>query len=212
MGAADDRVAELLDRWLASIELHARYVDLDDDAYARVQDWPRHRRPTRWIVDLARARCLELKRLLAERTARSDPGYAESLELMAFLTSLLGSEHVERFIPLAAPPGSKPPRPAEPEPAAVPRARTPPAPRAGPKARPAPSARAQARPVPAPSPDAEAATVIADAVRLLKWGREWPQLASLICRLADRPAEQEVWAILRRYRTDIEAQASRPPA
>jgi hypothetical protein len=47
-------------------------------------------------------------------------------------------------------------------------------------------------------------------VRLLNWGRPWPQLASLIARLADRPAEAEVWDILRRHRTHIEAQA-RPP-
>lgn len=104
MGAADERVGELLDRWLASVELHARYLELDDAAYARVQDWPRHQRPTRWVVDLARARLLELKRQLAERQAGRDAGFAESLELMAFLTNLLGSEHLERFIPLAVEP------------------------------------------------------------------------------------------------------------
>src|SRR5512146_881338 len=101
MGAADDRVSELLDRWLASVELHARYLALDDAAYAKVQDWPRHQRPTRWIIDLARSRCLELKRQLGERGSRGDSSFADALELMAFLTSLLGSEHVERFIPLA---------------------------------------------------------------------------------------------------------------
>jgi hypothetical protein len=53
--------------------------------------------------------------------------------------------------------------------------------------------------------------VIADAVRLLNWGREWPQLAGLISRLADRPSEQEVWTILRRHRAEIETQASRKP-
>jgi len=54
-------------------------------------------------------------------------------------------------------------------------------------------------------------TVIADAVRLLNWGRHWPQLASLIARLADRPAEPEVWTILRAHRAEIEAQAKPPP-
>jgi hypothetical protein len=59
--------------------------------------------------------------------------------------------------------------------------------------------------------DAKTATVIADAVRLLNWGRPWPQLASLIARLADRPAEPEVWTILRAHRAEIDAQA-RPPS
>jgi hypothetical protein len=53
--------------------------------------------------------------------------------------------------------------------------------------------------------------VIADAVRMLSWGREWPQLAGLIARLAGRPTESEVWEILRRYRTDIETKAARQP-
>jgi hypothetical protein len=58
--------------------------------------------------------------------------------------------------------------------------------------------------------DAATATVIADAVRLLNWGRPWPQLASLIARLADRPAESEVWTILRAHRAEIDAQATPP--
>jgi hypothetical protein len=60
-------------------------------------------------------------------------------------------------------------------------------------------------------PDKTTATVIADAARLLSWGREWPQLAGLIARLADRPSEQEVWAILRTHRATIEARARRVP-
>ena len=107
MSAADRRVEELLDRWLASVELHARYLGLDDAAYAKVQDWPQHQRPTRWILDLARTRLHELKRLLGERRRLDDDGFAEALELMGFLTNLLGSEHVERFIPLAAPPAEQ---------------------------------------------------------------------------------------------------------
>ena len=63
MSAADKRVAELLDRWLASVELHARYLELDAAAYAKVQAWPKHERPTRWVIDLARTRLNELKRL-----------------------------------------------------------------------------------------------------------------------------------------------------
>lgn len=53
--------------------------------------------------------------------------------------------------------------------------------------------------------------MIADAVRFLNWGREWPQLASLIARLADRPPEQEILKILRKHRAAIEARAHRPP-
>jgi len=123
--AAGDRVAELLDRWLAGVEMHARYLGLDDAAYASVQDWPRHQRPTRWIVDLARSRCVELKRQLAERRERGDDSFADALELMAFLTNLLGSEHVERYIPLPDPGGAKRPRPADPPPAAPPAAALP---------------------------------------------------------------------------------------
>ncbi|HQR47880.1 MAG TPA: hypothetical protein PL152_01015, partial [Steroidobacteraceae bacterium] len=53
--------------------------------------------------------------------------------------------------------------------------------------------------------------VIADAVRLLSWGREWPQLAGLIARLADRPPEPEVWAILRAHRSSIQSKSRRAP-
>lgn len=205
MSTADKRVAELLDRWLASVELHARYLDLDDAAYAKVQDWPPHQRPTRWILELARARLQELQRLLAERRKLDDDGFAEALELMGFLTNLLGSEHVERFVPLALPPEEKdtPARIAT----AAPTTKAEPPPRAAPKAEAATSQR-PAQPAPA-DVDRVSATVVADAVRLLNWGREWPQLAGLIARLADRPPEQEVWKILRRHRAAIESKAGR---
>lgn len=200
MSAADERIAELLDRWLASVELHARYLQLDDAEYARVQDWPKHQRPTKWVVEIAHARLLELKRQLADRQARGDSGFAEALELMSFLTTLLGSEYVERFIPLAKH------KPAAPAPAAMVTAMP---------AKPA-ATRALRKPAPpaesvAEVPDKLAATVIADAVRFLNWGREWPQLASLIARLADRPPEQEILKVLRKHRAAIEAQARRPP-
>ena len=103
MSAADKRVAELLERWTNSVELHSRYLALDDASYAKVQDWPKHQRPTRWVLELARTRLLELKHLADERRARGDAAFSEGLELMAFLTNLLGSEHLERFIPLAQP-------------------------------------------------------------------------------------------------------------
>ncbi|MCM2311367.1 MAG: hypothetical protein NDI84_08190 [Steroidobacteraceae bacterium] len=211
-------MTELLDRWTTSVELHARYLALDDAAYARVQDWPKHQRPTRWVVELARTRLLELKRLLAEPGSREGAGLAEALELMAFLTNLLGSEHVERFIPLAQPrPKSRRPQTATVE-AVEPTVETR-APRAAAAQK---QARRRAAPAPRPAPAATAsteapavsdkavATVIADAVRLISWGREWPQLAGLIARLADRPPEAEVWKVLRHHRAAIEAQARHP--
>jgi hypothetical protein len=223
MSAADKRVAELLERWTTSVELHARYLALDDVAYAKVQDWPKHQRPTRWVLELARTRLLELKRVADERRSKGDAAFAEALELMAFLTNLLGSEHVERFIPLAQPKAEAP----APRPAAPPK----PARRSEPQrteSRTAPAARPARTPAPAtrrtsaqssksapvveePASNAQAtSTVIADAVRLISWGREWPQLAGLIARLANRPSEAEVWKILRKHRTEIETRARRP--
>ena len=37
MSTTDKRVEELLDRWLASVDLHLRYLKLDDAAYARAE-------------------------------------------------------------------------------------------------------------------------------------------------------------------------------
>jgi hypothetical protein len=231
--SADQRIAELLDRWLASVELHAKYLELDAEQYASVQDWPKHQRPTKWVVELARARLVELKRHLDERCTGGDPAFAESLELMAFLTNLLGSEHVERFIPLATGKPRAEPEPATPpEPTVVAQAPAPeprkstgdtttkqklavrprPAPAGGHGSR---TKAAPAAPKPAPprpkSSEKAIALVMADAVRFLSWGREWPQIASSIARLADRPPEAEIWTILRAYKAEIEAQARRPP-
>lgn len=254
MAAAEKRVEELLDRWMASLELHTRYLKLDDAAYARVEPWPRHQRPNAWVVELARKRLLEMRALVTQRAASNDVGFAEALELMSFLTNLLGSEHIERFIPLAT--GKQPDTSAsatveQPRirsnpkatahrngatpPSAVQRANTtPPSRTAGgssksaaastsrPKpaaspakaTRPAPAAETrpslQAPPPPPPPPDATSKQVIADAVRMLEWGREWPALAGLIARMADRPPETEVWRILRAYRNEIMSKAGRP--
>ena len=224
MSAADRRLAELLERWMTSVDMHARYLALDDSAYAKVQDWPKHQRPTRWVVGLARTRLLELKRIADERRSQGDAAFAEALELMAFLTNLLGSEHVDRFIPLAQPKAETPaPSPAPvpaPKPARRNEQRTESRPAAA--ARPARSSSAAPRRATTPSPKPASvvdeptasspatATVIADAVRLISWGREWPQLAGLIARLANRPPEAEVWKILRKHRAEIETQARRP--
>jgi hypothetical protein len=201
-GAADERIEALLARWLASIDLHAGYLALDDDAYAKVQSWPKHQRPSRWVIELARTRLVELRRRLAARRTAGDAGFAEALELMSFLTTLLGTENLDRFIPLAEPPA-----------AARPRASAPRAPR---RTQAASTAKAPAAAIPAKAPAAApeatpkaTATVVADAVRLLAWGREWPQLAGLIARLAGRPPEAEVWRILRKHRATIESRAKR---
>ncbi len=57
--------------------------------------------------------------------------------------------------------------------------------------------------------DAMAQQVVADAIRMLEWGREWPAVAGLIARMADRPSETEIWKILRAYRTEILARSRR---
>jgi hypothetical protein len=246
------------------VDLHTRYLQLDDAAYARVEAWPQHQRPNAFVVKLARTRLLELKQHLTERRDAGDAKFTEALELMSFLTSLLGSEHIERFIPLAT---GKPPdtsisatieqprlrgaaeRPvsrraarAVSEPAASrpstsskhgpARATAPPQAAketvsrqlvaARPRPTPAvPSARTQASsasavptriataPAPAPVSNVMAQQVITDAVRLLAWGREWPAVAGLIARMADRPSEAEIWKILRAHRADIMAKARR---
>ncbi len=56
------------------------------------------------------------------------------------------------------------------------------------------------------------AVVIADAIRLRKWGREWHELALTIARMAGRPSTEEVRRILRTHKAEIEAGAPRPSA
>jgi hypothetical protein len=46
--------------------------------------------------------------------------------------------------------------------------------------------------------------VVADAVRLIKWGRAWHELAEAIARFADRPGVVEVRKILRTHKAEIE--------
>ena len=247
MSTTDRRVEELLDRWLASVELHLHYLPLDDAAYGRAEAWPKHQRPNALVLNLARTRLLELKAHLSERRDAGDAKFPESLELMAFLTSLLGSEHIERFIPLAtgkAPDSGLSATVEQPRLRAVTKAaphqggtgaapasakatqtsathksstgshkrqtrpRTPSvaAPVPQPAARPAAAPASQSTP---PPTDAMTQQVIADAVRMLEWGREWPALAGLIARMADRPSEATIWKILRAYRADILALSRR---
>jgi hypothetical protein len=98
---ADQRLLELLDKWLKSLELHAKYSSLDDDSYWKVQPWIEHQRPSRWIIDLALQRTQALKTSVEERIRAGDNEFSDSLELMIFLANLVGSEHIERFIPVA---------------------------------------------------------------------------------------------------------------
>src|SRR6187551_3727148 len=100
-GEQPGQLEALLERWQISLDLHARYAALDDARYWHVQPWPRHERPQRWIIQLARKRILALKRSLAQRTAEGDRAFIEGVETMGFLATLVGLTSVERVIPLA---------------------------------------------------------------------------------------------------------------
>ena len=234
---ADQRLLELLGRWLESLELHVKYSSLDDDSYWKIQPWSEHQRPTRWIVDLAQ---------VEQRAKAGDTQFSDALEMMAFLANLVGAEHIERFIPVAEarnerdlsskPPdrnsdstiqqtgtasvtrempkflGTKrAPPPAgtaqvarnERKPAAVikPAARTPA--KIPPKKPAAPAERA------GPS-EAARDQVIADAARLVQWGRKWFELPELIARMADRPSLPDVRRILKENKMAIEKKAGNP--
>ena len=256
------QLAALLDRWQTSLDLHARYAALDDERYWHVQPWPRHERPQRWIIQLARKRILALKRIVAQRQSEGDRAFVEGIEIMGFLATLLGLTSVERHIPLATPeaerrdilnarPDSPATRPAAKESltrTAENRKAVEQSSRTGEQRRtadttrqmpvlntaraPAPqrAAAPQAKPVVQPSsprrrepqrpatikPKKPPATisqmehvVIADAVRLLGWGRQWHELAEMIARLSERPAPSEIRRILRTYRDQIDAVAEK---
>jgi hypothetical protein len=282
---ADERLLELLEKWLKSLELHAKYAGLDSDSYWKVQPWPEHQRPSRWIIDLASQKAAALKAQVRDRIAQGDTKFCDSLELMTFLANLIGSEHIERFIPLAdaanerelersaeakaqadaqavAQAATKGPgaRSAEPRAAAtgttsvtreMPKfaaakrpAQKPTAARGAPdsptttrempqlaaakrrapppvstahvtrterravEAAPGrPSSKQPAKITPAQNADATRAQVIADAARLVQWGRKWYELAELIARMAGRPPLSEVRRILKDNKTAIEKKA-----
>ena len=100
-GSQPEQLASLLERWQTSLDLHARYAALDEERYWQVQPWPKHVRPQRWIIQLARKRILALQRIVAQRTAEGDRAFIEGIEIMSFLATLVGLTSVERFIPLA---------------------------------------------------------------------------------------------------------------
>jgi hypothetical protein len=245
MTPADRRITELIDKWLASIDLHLKYVELSDAAYARVQAWPKHDRPTRWVLEVARQKILELKAQCETRQAMGDGKFSEALELMSFLANLVGIQHIQRFVPLADPSRTEAVTSTSATVEIVQPQRAAPATKARPSgddttremprikatipAKAAPPA--PARPAPAPAPPAAPAKrtdgakpaaaaksaapgadvrgkIIADAIRLLKWGKSWHELAELIERIAERPPAAEIRKVLRANRSEIEEKAA----
>lgn len=228
---ADQRLTELLDRWLTSLELHLKYSSLDDDTYWQVQPWVEHQRPAPWILDLAKQKTAALKAQVEERVKAGDARFSDALEQMMFLANLVGLQQIERFIPIAEPEREQErgdataatgtremPRPSTaatgtremPRPPVKPE-RKKAAAKSTAKGRrePARAPAVPALPVP-PPPAGEAARkqVIADAVRLLQWGRRWFELAELIARMADRPTVRIVNRLLNENRAQIEKAAT----
>jgi hypothetical protein len=256
---ADQRLLELLEKWLKSLELHAKYSSLDDDSYWKIQPWVEHQRPSRWIIDLAMQKSVALRTQIEERVKMGDAKFSDSLELMTFLANLVGSEHIERFIPVAdaqnersltveapaAAPvstsaitatrempkflGSKRMAPAvgtaqvarTERKTAVPakpplRAANKPPATLGNSGKAAAPAKPAAKPSPKVTPaasDRDGASaaareqVIADAARLVQWGRKWFELPELIARMADRPSLPEVRRILKENKSAIDEKA-----
>ena len=211
MTPADDRVLQLLQKWQKSLDLHSRYADLPEDQYWLVQPWPNHQRPTKWVVDLARQRLADLQTIVKTRLASGDPSLSEALELMSFLTNLVGSQHVERFVPIAEPERerqlekSKAPKSASAtSTATVVKPALPPKPARAAGGKPKAAAKA-----PKPANDTTVTAVVKDAARLLSWGRDWHELPEAIARIAGRPSASQVRQILRSSKGDIEQRVER---
>jgi hypothetical protein len=262
---ADQRLLELLDKWLKSVELHLKYSTLDDDSYWKIQPWVEHQRPTGWILDLAKQKIIALQGYVEERINMGDSKFGDALELMIFLANLVGSEHIERFIPLAeaanerpvelqvpddaptiatavvsgtrempkfaatkrAPPpsstahvarterqesrsakgASRPPDKAAAKHAA--RKDAPPKEASPKEVSPKEISQRAAASAPerADSDDAAREQVIADAARLVQWGRKWYELPELIARMADRPPLPVVRRILKENKSAIDRRA-----
>ncbi len=206
MTPADERVLQLLQKWQKSLELHARYAGLPEDQYWLVQPWPTHQRPTKWVIDLARQRLADLQNIVKMRLAAGDPSLSEALELMSFLTNLVGSQHVERFVPVA-----EPERERQLEPVTAPKAAstnstsTMVKPGRTPVAKSKPAGRASK-----PANDSTITMVVKDATRLMSWGRAWHELPEAIARIADRPDVAQVRQILRSKRSQIERAGAQP--
>jgi hypothetical protein len=256
---ADQRLLELLEKWLKSLELHAKYSSLDDDSYWKIQPWVEHQRPSRWIIDLAMQKSVALRTQVEERMKMGDTKFSDSLELMTFLANLVGSEHIERFIPVAeaqnerslmveataaapvtsaitatrempkflgakrmapaagtaqvarterkaAAPAKAPARAANKQPATL-GSSAKAAPPVKPAAKPSPKATSAATSERDGLSAAAREQVIADAARLVQWGRKWFELPELIARMADRPSLPEVRRILKENKSAIDGKA-----
>ena len=263
--AGELQLEALLDRWQTSLDLHAKYAALDEARYWHVQPWPKHERPQRWIIQLARKRIIALRKLVTQRQHEGDRAFLEGIEIMSFLATLVGLTSVERFIPLATPeterrdvlaarpaPAAESPRPREStgrttenrklteataktgehkrtadttrqmpqlpnskvyrmlaaQRAGVPLKPEAPAPKRETRRDPNRPATIKPKKVPTNVTQPEH-VVIADAVRLLGWGRQWHELADMISRLSERPSPSEIRRILRTYRAQIDAVATR---
>jgi hypothetical protein len=209
MTPADERVLQLLQKWQKSLDLHARYADLPDDQYWLVQPWPNHQRPTKWVVDLARQRLADLQNIVKTRLAAADPSLSEALELMSFLTNLVGSQHVERFVPIAEPERERQLDKARSQKGDRPTGSTSTATvlkpvQAAKPARTAGGRQKSAAKAPKPANDTTVTAVVKDAARLLSWGRSWHELPEAIARIAGRPGVAQVRQILRGSKDAIE--------
>jgi len=205
MTPADDRVLQLLQKWQKSLDLHARYADLPEDQYWLVQPWPSHQRPTKWVIDLARQRLADLQSIVQTRLSAADPSLSEALEMMSFLTNLVGSQHVERFVPIAEPERERQLEKARPPKTGATSTSTvlKPAPAGKPARAPAAKPKGTTK-APKPFNDTTVTAVVKDAARLLSWGRDWHELPEAIARIAGRPSVQQVRQILRGSKDAIE--------
>jgi hypothetical protein len=206
MTPADDRILQLLQKWQKSLDLHARYADLPEDQYWLVQPWPNHQRPTKWVIDLARQRLADLQNIVKPRLSAADPSLSEALEMMSFLTNLVGSQHVERFVPIAEPERERQLDKAR---AAKKTGSTSTSTVLKPAPAPKPARAAVGRPkaaakAPKPVNDTTVTAVVKDAARLLSWGRDWHELPEAIARIAGRPNVQQVRQILNGSKDAIE--------
>lgn len=288
---ADQRLMELLDKWLSSLDLHLKYSSLDDDTYWKMQPWVEHQRPSRWIIDLAKQKTQALRKEVVKRMENQDAGFSDALELMTFLANLVGSQHIERFIPLAdtqserwvanaagkmtpasadetrempaavsadsptlpvptmdmlradrtattstatreMPRFSAPPARAEKPPVTTEQVtrverRSEPAEEAEKSGAKSASPKQSAKPGTSKTPSKPAGRgsgradgpppvssemseqIIADAARLMQWGRKWYELAELISRMADRPPLPDVRRVLKDQKAAIEKLAGR---
>jgi hypothetical protein len=165
-------------------------------------------------VDLARQRLADLQNIVKARLASADPSLSEALELMSFLTNLVGSQHVERFVPIAEPERERQLDKAR---ATKSSSTTSTATVLKPAPAPKPARAAGAKPkaaakAPKPVNDTTVTAVVKDAARLLSWGRDWHELPEAIARIAGRPGVAQVRQILRGNKDTIEERAKQQDA